>query len=139
MDRSEKYYRSSSSVWPGVFYSFPVSDKNVESKILLCFEIGCFLSDDYLYFGIARKRNNDGSLNGENDEISEYVWNNVTPSDIKERKEKYGWFWKKYLNEKCPVKFKGNNDEYYKLFDQKCFDDYMKGVYEFDRFGFEKH
>ena len=124
--RSEKYYRSEKYTWPSINYILSVPDKTLEKKIALRFEIG-----ENLYMGIVPwwiEDNNSGE--GKTQTGEDYVKTYLKPEGtILETKNEY-WYWKKDVNEKCSVQFLRCNDEYYKLYDKKGFEDYMNGVYE---------
>ena len=75
------------------------------------------------------QRYSDNNAGGEKRQsIEDYVKNNLKPADTELLKKNKYWYWTKNLHEACLVQFMSENDEYYKLYDKKGFEDCMNGV-----------
>ena len=123
LPRSEDYYRKGKYTWPSINFILHTSDKEVEGKIALRFEIG-----DTLYIGITPWYSDNNAGGEKRQSIEDYVKNNLKPADTELLKKNKYWYWTKNLHEACLVQFMSENDEYYKLYDKKGFEDYMNGV-----------
>ena len=115
---SEQYYRSRKETKPKIRYIIPVSDKGLEGKIALCYEI-----TERLYVGLQW-------ADGEKvEEVPQYVRERLIPPNMRIQTDDSHFFWWCYLHENNSANFRLENDEYLDLYDQQGFEDYIKELY----------
>ncbi len=113
----EEYCVARRKTWPKVEYILQVPVITLEGKLALCFQIG-----DRLYFGIRW-------IGEKTTEAEKYVRSHLTPMNMNIRKDSDYYFWWRNLPDGNTVDFWHENGEYFKLFDNKGFEDYMKDIY----------
>ncbi|QUA52186.1 PD-(D/E)XK nuclease family protein [Aristaeella lactis] len=113
----EDYYKTSRITLPHINYNIPVSDKALEGKIVLSFEI-----HQRLYFGIR-------PIEAKAEEAAKYIREHLTPPSILTHENDANYYWWAYLHKCNNANFKQENIDYLNLFDNVNFEEYMKGIY----------
>ncbi len=114
----DTYYGVRKKTWPGLSYEIPVQDPKLKGKLCLRFEL-----EERLYFGICPT-----IAKAKTPEAANYIRENLTPSCL-DSKETEAWYWWAYLHKDNSANYWHENDEYWKLFDESGFDEYMDEVY----------
>lgn len=121
----DTYYGSKKKTWPGLSYKIPVEDSILKGKLRLRFEV-----EESLYFGICPQ-----TPKAKISEAGQYVQEKLTPPCLdgknldKVHSDSDSWYWWAYVHKDNPVNYWCENNNYWKLFDETYFDEYMNEIY----------
>ena len=113
----DTYYGSQKKTWPGLSYEIPVTDPYLHGKLHFRFEL-----EERWYFGVCPSVSKAKTSEG-----TSYVRDHLTPSCLN-TKETEAWYWWSYLHKDNSANFWHQNDEFWKLYDESGFNEYMSEI-----------
>lgn len=114
----DTYYGSQKKTWPGLSYEIPVTDPSLLGKLHFRFEL-----EERLYFGMCPSTSKAKTPDGTN-----YVREHLTPSSM-DTKTTEAWYWWAHVHKDNTANFWHQNDEFWKLYDESGFNEYMSEIY----------